>query len=37
MPDSDHQKQKNWALFAVLLALAVILFITTFIKFGHLG
>lgn len=35
MTDDKEQKRKNLALFAVLLSLAVILFVTTFIKFGH--
>jgi hypothetical protein len=33
---TERQKQKNWALLAVLLTLAIILFITTIIKFGHM-
>ena len=34
MPDNEgqHLRQKNLALFAVLLTLAVVLFITTFIR-----
>ena len=36
MPD-PRQRQKNLALLGVLLGLAVILFVVTIIKVGHLG
>jgi hypothetical protein len=34
MSDDAKRRQKNWALFTVLLSLAVVMFAVTIIRFG---